>query len=226
MDMTVRLLLSDMISNMDESKRDVSMGQSYKSMPKGLRVSSWIVAIVTIIACYAIIALLGADGTTETTADTDLSNTNDSILDRATAILLVTIPLLQTINLILGIIVAARKDPDALSVTRAIMLTYKIGLIPFFILGGVIELLCIVGGFHPVLIGFMWTIGLGLGVLGWLTVMSGSIWTIAAAIKAKRSAMISSGECTLYIILSVFFVADVVGSIVLFVRSRRPRTAA
>lgn len=189
------------------------MDQGYRPMPKGLRVSSWIIAIATIVACYAPLLLLGAGSLTETSGN--------SILDAAINTSLTIVPLLQIVNLILGIIVAVRKDSDALSTTRAIMLTYKIGLIPLFILGGIIEALCIIGGFHPVLVGFMWVVGFALGVAGWLAVMSGSIWTIATAVKAKRSALISSGECALYIVFSLFFVADVVASIVLFVRSRK-----
>lgn len=194
------------------------MEQSYRSMPTGLRVSSWIIAIATIVACYVPLLLLGAGDLVDAASD--------SILDTAIDTSLTIVPLLQIVNLILGIIVAVRKDSDALSTTRAIMLTYKIGLIPLFILGGIIEVLCIIGGLHPILIGFMWIIGFGLGVLGWLAVMSGSIWTIATAVKAKRSALISSGECALYIVFSLFFVADVVSSIVLFVRSKQPQTGA
>lgn len=189
------------------------MDQGHRPMPKGLRVSSWIIAIATIVACYAPLLLLGAGSLTETSGN--------SILDAAINTSLTIVPLLQIVNLILGIIVAVRKDSDALSTTRAIMLTYKIGLIPLFILGGIIEALCIIGGFHPILVGFMWVVGFALGVAGWLAVMSGSIWTIATAVKAKRSALISSGECALYIVFSLFFVADVVVSIVLFVRSRK-----
>lgn len=194
------------------------MEQSHRPMPTGLRVSSWIIAIATIVACYVPLLLLGIGGSAETASD--------SILDAAINTSLMIVPLLQIINLILGIIVAVRKDSDALSVTRAIMLTYKLGLIPFFILGGIIEVLCIIGGFHPILVGFMWVIGFGLAILGWLAVMSGSIWTIATAVKAKRSTTITSGECALYIVLSLFFVADVVSSIVLFVRSKRSKTGA
>ena len=194
------------------------MEQSHRPMPTGLRVSSWIIAIATIVACYVPLLLLGIGGLAETASD--------SILDAAINTSLMIVPLLQIINLILGIIVAVRKDSDALSVTRAIMLTYKLGLIPFFILGGIIEVLCIIGGFHPILVGFMWVIGFGLAILGWLAVMSGSIWTIATAVKAKRSTTITSGECALYIVLSLFFVADVVSSIVLFVRSKQPKTGA
>ena len=194
------------------------MEQSHRPMPTGLRVSSWIIAIATIVACYVPLLLLGIGGSAETASD--------SILDAAINTSLMIVPLLQIINLILGIIVAVRKDSDALSVTRAIMLTYKLGLIPFFILGGIIEVLCIIGGFHPILVGFMWVIGFGLAILGWLAVVSGSIWTIATAVKAKRSTTITSGECALYIVLSLFFVADVVSSIVLFARSKRPKTGA
>lgn len=194
------------------------MGQSLRPMPTGLRVSSWIIAIATIVACYIPLLLLGVGDLEETASD--------SILDAAINTSLTIVPLLQIVNLVLGIIVAVRKDSDALSVTRAIMLTYKLGLIPFFILGGIIEVLCIIGGFHPILVGFMWVIGFGLAILGWLAVMSGSIWTIATAVKAKRSTTITSGECALYVVLSLFFVADVVGSIVLFVRSKQPKTGA
>lgn len=194
------------------------MEQNHRPMPTALRVSSWIIAIATIVACYVPLLLLGVGGLAETASD--------SILDAAVNTSLTIVPILQIANLILGIIVAVRKDSDALSITRAIMLTYKLGLIPFFILGGIIEVLCIIGGFHPILVGFMWVIGFGLGILGWFAVMSGSIWTIATAVKAKRSTLISSGECALYIVLSLFFVADVVGSIVLFVRSKQPKTGA
>lgn len=200
------------------------MDQSTRPMPTGLHVSSWVISIVTIIVCYIPILLLSTEGFVETEAVMDASNTNNAILDAALNASFAIIPLLQIANLILGIVIAARKDSNALSTTRAIMLTFKLALIPFFILGGLIELICIVGGFHPILVGFTWVIGFGLGVLGWLTVISGSVWTIATAIKAKNSAIISSGECTLYIVFSFFFVLDFIGSIILFARSRQQRT--
>lgn len=202
------------------------MDQGSSPMPMGLRISSWTIAIITIIACYVPIFLLGPGASLEADVGVDASAASDGLSDTTLNAFLVIIPLLQIINLVLGIITAARKDAGALPTTRAIMLTYKLALIPFFILGGVIELICIAGGFHPILVGFTWVIGFGLGVLGWLTVMSGSIWTIATAVKAKRSAIISSGECALYIAFSVFFVLDVVGSIILFARSRRQAACA
>lgn len=108
-------------------------------MPTGFRVSSWIIAIATIVACYVPLLLLGVGDLAEIASE--------SILDAAISISLTIVPLLQIVNLILGIIVAVRKDSDALSVT-----------------------------------------------------------------------------CALYIVLSLFFVADVVSSIILFVRSKRPKT--
>lgn len=193
------------------------MNQSRKPMPAGLRVSSWIIAILTIVACYAPLLLIGISAFAEGAIESSF----EFIINASLAI----VPVLQVVNLTLGIIVAVRKDADALSVARAIMLTYKLALIPFFIMGGAIEALCLIGGFHPILVGFMWFVELVLAVFGWFAVLSGSIWTIATAIKAKQSALISSGECALYIVLSLFFVADVVGSIVLFVRAGSHRAS-
>lgn len=199
------------IADTGRSGKGCIMDQSRKPMPAGLRVSSWIIAILTIVACYVPLVLFGIGAFAEGAIDSSF----ESIINTSLAI----VPALQIVNLTLGIIVAARKDTDALSVARAIMLTFKLALIPFFLLGGAIEALCLIGGFHPILVGFMWFIGLGLAVFGWFAVLPGSIWTIATAVKAKQSALISSGECALYIVLSLFFVADVVGSIVLFVRA-------
>ena len=78
-------------------------------MPTGLRVSSWIIAIATIVACYIPLLLLGVGDLEETASD--------SILDAAINTSLTIVPLLQIVNLVLGIIVAVRKDSDALSVT-------------------------------------------------------------------------------------------------------------
>lgn len=156
-------------------------------MPTGFRVSSWIIAIATIVACYVPLLLLGVGDLAEIASE--------SILDAAISISLTIVPLLQIVNLILGIIVAVRKDSDALSVTRAIMLIYKLGLIPFFILGGIIEVLCIIGGFHPILVGFMWVIGFGLAILGWLAVMSGSLHTstqVLPGVSSSSSSGVSS----------------------------------
>lgn len=202
------------------------MDTSKRSMPTVLCALSWVVAIITIVIANAI-ALSFIIGFTDfsSTDSMELESSsfmsdNDPILDLLVNITLITVPILQIASLILGIIVAVRNDNDSIRTTGSLMLLYKIGLVPFFLVGGTVEAFCIIGGFHPIFVGLTWVIGVILGVFGWFMLMAGSIWSIATAILMKRARVISAGELAVYIIMELFFFIDFIGAIIIFFRSR------
>ncbi len=197
-------------------------------MSKGFRVASWVVGITTVVLCDALfvsmVALLfleDASFDAPTSSVTVGAAVSDFLLEQVVSVLWMVLPVLLLASVILGIVAAASKYPDALVTTRAIMLLYKLGLIPFFIAGGFDEVILIIAGFHPVLVGFGWILAIICGVMGWCVMFSGSMWAIATAIHLKRQRRISGGELAAHIILQLIFVADVIDGIILFVRSKR-----
>ena len=141
--------------------------------------------------------------------------------DTVVPLLWVLIPIAQLASIVLGIVVAARRNADGLRTTRAIMLMFKLGLVPFFILGGIAELVLFITGFHPILVGFGWVLAFLGGVLGWITMVSGSVWAIATAAKMRRLGRITTGELVAHVILQLIFVADFIDAIVLYISSKK-----
>ena len=119
------------------------------------------------------------------------------------------------------IVLYARKADDRLAFSRRAMLLAKLGLIPFFCLGGLIMMFLLLLSLHPVLAVVGWvSVPIALTV-GWITMMGGSLWAIAYAGGLRAERRISTGECVAHITLQLFFFADVVDAIVLFVRGRK-----
>lgn len=195
-------------------------------MSKGMRLASWILAIITITLCDVLFVIFFIFSALQESSDVALGALGDTLNETVLPPLGILIPLLQVACMVFAIIAAVSKAPETLRTTRAIMLTFKLGLIPFFVLGGIMEGLFILVGFHPVLLGFGWLIAIMLGILGWLTVLTGSTWSIATAIQLRRLRVISAGEMVAHIVLSLFFVADVVDAIVLFIRSKDATTCS
>lgn len=129
--------------------------------------------------------------------------------------------LLGLANMVQALVLGLTRRPQCLPFVRRALLLIKLAFIPLFVLfGGLIAMLSIML-IHPVLASIpLITIPLLL-VLGWLLLAVGSSWTFVYAIGLACERRISPGECVVHCILSLFFVADVVDAVVLFVRGRK-----
>lgn len=188
-------------------------------MEKGVKIASWIVAIATVVLCNATFILLFGLGIAQETSGV-AAYSAEMIFEAAGPMLSLVIPVLLLASLVLGIVAAASKRPATIVETRRLMLLFKIGLIPFFLVGGLMEMLFFLLGLHPVLPFIGWGMGIMLAVMGWFTMLSGSIWAIATAVHLRRQNIIGAGELAAHIVLQLMFVADVIDAVILFIRSR------
>lgn len=115
----------------------------------------------------------------------------------------------------------ARKAEGRLAFARRAMLLVKLGLVPFFCLGGLIMALLMLLSLHPVMAMLGWISLPFAAAVGWLVLTGGSLWAIAYAAGLRGSGRISAGECIVHIVLQAFFFADVIDALVLFFRGRR-----
>ena len=192
-------------------------------MAKGLKIASWIVAIAIVVLCNGCFALLIGLSFAQEHAGVS-AHALETLIDMSGATMYLLIPALQVASIVLGIIAAASKRPATIVETRRLMLLFKVGLIPFFLMGAVLEAVCLLLGLHPVLPFIGWAMGAVLATMGWFTMISGSIWAIATAVHLYRQRAIRGGELAAHIVLQLMFVADVVDAIILFVRSRPAST--
>ncbi|RDB61969.1 hypothetical protein C1878_09105 [Gordonibacter sp. 28C] len=119
------------------------------------------------------------------------------------------------------IVLFAREAEGRLAFARRATLLVKLGLIPFFCLGGLIMAMLMLLSLHPVMAMLGWVSLPFAAAIGWITMMGGSLWAIAYAGGLRAEKRISTGECVAHIVLQLFFFADVVDAIVLFVRGRK-----
>ena len=194
------------------------------AMSKGMRIASWVLAITTVVFCDAVFVVMFILTMLEESSGLIWSAIEDVLSDVLIPIFWVGIPLLQIACLVFAILAAARKAPEIMRTSRAIMLTFKLGLIPFFIGGALVELAFFALGFHPVMPGFGWVLAFAVAILGWFSMLPGSVWAMATAIHLRRRGLISAGEMAAHIVLQLFFVADVVDAVILFARSSEPKT--
>lgn len=118
------------------------------------------------------------------------------------------------------IVLFARKAEGRLAFARRAMLLVKLGLIPFFCLGGLIMALLLVLSLHPVMAMLGWVSLPFALATGWITLMGGSVYAIAYAAGLRGDGRISTGECAVHIIAQTMFFVDVADIIVLFFRGR------
>lgn len=190
-------------------------------MSGGFKAAAWAVAIALVAACTLTLLLLLVpaflpDPLAQAIADPTAA---------AAGLLCMVVPVLELANLVLGVVAAATPRPDALPTARAIMLLFKVGLIPFFLMGGCLMALCLILGLHPVLPFIGWGMAAALAAMGWTALASGSIWAIGCAVSLLRSGAIGGGELAVHVVLQLLFVGDVVDAVWLFVRSA-PATRA
>ena len=193
-------------------------------MSKGMRIASWVLTIATVVLCSCTFLVMFLLSFFEESSNLVWSAIEEVLANVLVPVFWVGVPLLLVACLVFAIIAAVRKGPEIMRTSRAIMLTYKLGMIPFFFGGATLELACIALGFHPIMPGIGWIIGLMLAVAGWFAMLPGSVWAMATAIQLRRRGLISAGEMAAHIVLQLFFVVDVVDAIIIFARSSEPTT--
>lgn len=193
-------------------------------MSNGLKTTSWVLAIAMVAACYG--AFIFPDVVSSLLGESEASSYaygGESVSTLVFYVFLVIVPILEVACIVVGIIAARSNADDAVRTTRAIMLTVKLSLIPFFVVGGLAIFVFFIIGIHPILVALGWGGTAVMSVCGWITMVSGSIWSIATAVQLRRLGRITAGEMAAHIVLQFFFVADVVDAIVLFARSAPPK---
>ncbi len=119
------------------------------------------------------------------------------------------------------IVMHVRRVPQRREFSRRAMLLMKLGLLPFFCMGGVLILLLALVSFHPILI-MIGVMGIPLMlVTGWFAMLAGSVWAIAYAEGLHQDRTISTAECVIHTIAQLFFFLDAIDAIVLFVRGKK-----
>lgn len=129
---------------------------------------------------------------------------------------------LAVANVVQAVVMAVRTRPAPLAFFRGAMLLLKLGLVPFYLIGGVVVLFAGLMAIHPVLAATLplITIAAPLVTFGWIVMACCSAWTFAYAVSAWRAGLLSTGACVASCVLSLFFVADVVCAIILFATGR------
>lgn len=182
----------------------------------GLKIASWTMAIAIVVLCDGFFLLCLLMTIAEELLGSGASPLNNAIVDIIFPLIGGLVPLLLIANLVLGIVALRSEAGGTQSTVRAIMLFLKIGLVPFFACGAVLEAVLIVVGFFPLFPIAGWVAAVLIGCMGWTVMLSGSIWAIALAVRLFRTRSISGGMLALHIALQLIFVADVVDGIVLF----------
>ena len=118
------------------------------------------------------------------------------------------------------IVLFARRAAGRLAFARRAMLLVKLGLVPFFCLGGFIMAVLMLLSLHPVMAMIGWVSMPFAAAVGWITLMGGSVWAIAYAQGLRGDERISTGESVVHSIAQVLFFWDVVDALVLFFRGR------
>lgn len=114
------------------------------------------------------------------------------------------------------------RDGDTLALATG-GLVVKLVAIPFFLLNFFILAALGIGGLGIIIFGgvvLLFAAWIGAG-LTYLTMLSTSIYVWAAIARLRRERIIGTGLATLYVVLSVVFVTDVVAGVLVFGHSRR-----
>lgn len=173
----------------------------------------WIIPIAYVLALAGFLVLLLVP------ADANLKDSGavDGVLGTLTA----AGAILLLANIVECVVLHASSAPYRRTFSRRAMLLMKLGLIPFFCFGGLMMGVLLLLSIHPVLAVAGWMGALFAAAIGWMVMMSGSVWAIAYAVGLYRDGLMSGGECVVHVLLQFFFVADVIDGIVLFFRGRK-----
>lgn len=102
---------------------------------------------------------------------------------------------------------------------RQVMLIIKLGLVPFYLFGGMLIFVLMVIPATALMTPL-------LAAAGWLVMLTGSVWAICYALSMRKAGMISGGVAALFIVMQFFFVLDVVAALVMFFLGRSREKAA
>lgn len=132
---------------------------------------------------------------------------------------------LAVANVVQAVVTAVSKRAGYLAFSRRAMLLVKLGLVPFYLVGG--ALIALLGVMSLLPFGVMLPIvAIGpLATFGWIVMSCCSAWAFVYAAGLWRAGLLSSGACVAACVLSLFFVADVVCAIVLFACGRKRERA-
>lgn len=184
-------------------------------------VARWIVPVLTVLTTSGVLVVVGL------VPSPDESDASALLLG---GLLFGCGFMLSVANVVQAVVMATRTRPVPLAFFRRAMLLLKLGMIPFYLIGGVVVLFAGLMSIHPVLAVTLplFTIAAPLVTFGWIVMACCSAWTFAYAVSAWRAGLLSTGACVASCVLSLFFVADVVCAVVLFVtgRSRERRLVA
>lgn len=143
----------------------------------------------------------------------------------SSGLLLLQIPVCLAIANIVAAAVGRRNESRAFLLNSAVLLKY--GLIPFYLVGGLLVALAALSSLIPVpfMIFVGPTIAMSFSFIGWLLMLSGSAYSLAYLKASRRAGALPATLATLSTVLQFFFVADVIDVMVLTWREGRWRKA-
>ena len=95
-------------------------------------------------------------------------------------------------------------------------LVHKVGFIPYFMMGAAVMASALLATTMFIFLGPLGPLAaLVASVVGWVTMLSGSLWAIVYAVSLRSRRVIGSGGCVVHIVCQFFFFADVVSAIVM-----------
>lgn len=177
---------------------------------------SWILVLPIIGVILMNIAILPMLLSGETSEDVDLPtyegyDGSPSPMDTSTKLIYAAIcfaVVAFAISAIAVFIAHNRKDMRKPETERRGMLIIKLGLIPFYIFGG---MLCFVLAILPATI----FVSFFLGIIGWFVMIPGSVWAVCYAFSLRKMGGLKNGTTILFIIMQLIMVLDVISAIVI-----------
>ena len=177
---------------------------------------SWILVLPIIGVILMNIAILPMLLSGETSEDVDLPtyegyDGSPSPMDTSTKLIYAAIcfaVVAFAISAIAVVVAHNRKDKRNPATERRGMLIIKLGLIPFYIFGG---MLCFVLAILPATI----FVSFFLGIIGWFVMIPGSVWAVCYAFSLRKMGGLKNGTTILFIIMQLIMVLDVISAIVI-----------
>lgn len=186
---------------------------------KNRKNNSWILLLPIIGVVLMNIAILPLLLSGETSEDMELPtyDGSPSQMDTSTKLLYAAICLavvVLAISAMAVVITHNRKDLQNPANERRGMLIIKIGLIPFYIFGG---MLCLVLAIIPATI----FVSFFLGIIGWFVMIPGSLWAVCYAFSLRRLGGLKNGKTILFIIMQLIMILDVIPAIIIAIAGYR-----
>lgn len=183
---------------------------------KNKKKNSWILVLPIIGVILMNIAILPMLLSGETSEDVDLPtyegyDGSPSPMDTSTKLIYAAIcfaVVAFAISAIAVVVAHNRKDKRNPATERRGMLIIKLGLIPFYIFGG---MLCFVLAILPATI----FVSFFLGIIGWFVMIPGSVWAVCYAFSLRKMGGLKNGTTILFIIMQLIMVLDVISAIVI-----------